>query len=293
MTRQALTAYAPCESGTEVPLLVFVHLRKTAGTTISHVMWRQFRRGEAVIINAPTVDLANETWNGMTPEHRGRIRCVRGHLPYRHDLFAPRATACFTVMRDPVERVVSEYYFNLRNAEQRFHAALNREQITLDQFVNSELSGEVHNAQTRMLAGARAGGNPRELLNSALVNLRDRMALVGVSDRLDETLLLCRAIFGWRRLIYRRLNVNRWRPPLDAIAPATVAAIERANLLDRELYGFACARLDELLREHRISDAEVIALRRASRWYGAARRLAGLPRALWMARVDHPPGEMP
>src|SRR5271154_1133422 len=108
------------------PLLVFVHLRKTAGTTVSHVMWRQFGRAQAININAPAVQAANEKWNTMSPERRAGVKCVRGHLPYGPDLFAPRKTTCFTILRDPVERVVSEYYFNLRNPGEKFHAVLIR-----------------------------------------------------------------------------------------------------------------------------------------------------------------------
>lgn len=265
-----------------VPLLVFVHLRKTAGTTISYVMQRQFGRDQAIEINAPTVEAANQTWGAMTPERRARIKCVRGHLPYRKDLFAPREITCFTVLRDPVARVVSEYYFNLRNAGERFHAALSRKGVTLDQFVDSELFAEVHNTQSRMLAGADPGADPSQLLDAAIANLRDKMALVGVSERLDETLLLSRAILGWRWLIYRRINVNPRRPPIDRIAPATLAAIERANSLDRSLYRFACEQLNEQIRKYRITDSDILALRRVSRLYGATRRLIGLPREFWI-----------
>jgi hypothetical protein len=270
------------ESSLEAPLLVFVHIRKTAGTTISYVMHRQFSRKEAIEINASTVEAANRAWNAIRPERRSRIRCVRGHLPYGQDLFAPRAMTCFTVLRDPVERVVSEYYFNLHQAGEKFHATLNRDRVTLDHFVNSELSAEVHNAQTRTLASAKSGANPRELLELAVANLRERMAVVGISERLDETLLLCREILGWRRIVYRPINVNRRRPALDRIAPATVAAIERANSLDRSLYRFGCARMDELIRQYRVSESQVVALRSASRIYGAARRVVGLPREVWI-----------
>jgi hypothetical protein len=108
------------------------------------------------------------------------------------------------------------------------------------------------------------------------------MAVVGISERLDETLLLCRAILGWRGLIYRPINVNHRRPALDRIAPATVAAIERANSLDRSLYRYGCIRMDELIRQYRISESQVAALRRAARMYGAARRLIGFPREVWI-----------
>jgi len=270
------------DSRSDAPLLVFVHLRKTAGTTVSYVMWRQFRRGEVIDLNAPSVEAANQTWNAKPAEPRARIRCIRGHLPYGPDLFAPRTTTCFTVLRDPVERFVSEYYFNLSNAGEQFHDVMTCERMTLGQFVNSELSAEVRNAQTRLLAGADSGARPEEMLDSAIRNLRERMAVVGISERLDETLLLCRAILGWRHVIYRRINVNRRRPATESIAPATLATIERANSLDRQLYRFACLQFEELLRANHITSSEVAALRRASQAYHAARRLIGLPRELWI-----------
>jgi len=264
------------------PLLVFIHLRKTAGTTVAFVMRRQFGRGEAMDLDAPSIEAANQAWNAIPPARRDRIKCVRGHLPFAPELFAPRAITCFTILRDPVERVVSEYYFNLHNPTIRFHAALVRERITLDQFVNSERFAEVHNTQTRMLSGAKAGVGRRESLELAFTNLGERIAMVGISERFEETLLLNRAILGWRHVIYRRVNVNRHRPVLGAIAPSTLAAIERANSLDRELYRYACARFEELLQHHHITNSDVIALRRASQVYGAVRRMAGLPRELWI-----------
>ncbi|HLX37170.1 MAG TPA: hypothetical protein VKR29_05190 [Candidatus Binataceae bacterium] len=266
----------------ERPLLVFFHLRKTAGMTVRFVMARQFRRDAILTLDDwPTVEEANRIWNAIPADRRARIECVQGHLAFGTELFAPRATICFTMLRDPVERVVSQYYYDRRQPETRFHTALNRDRLTLEQFVSDERFAEIHNMQTRTLAGVNANASPEELLDAALGNLRDRIAMVGVSERLDESLLVCRAVFGWRRLIYRHANVTPRRPRLDAIAPETLAAIERANSLDRVLYRFACALLDQAMRKYRITDAEVNALRRASRVYSATRRMLGLPREAW------------
>jgi hypothetical protein len=185
-------------------------------------------------------------------------------------------------LRDPVQRVVSFYFFNLANPDTRFHAIINRNRLTLEQFVQSEQCAEIHNLQTRMLAGADANASPSELLDTAIFNLRERIAVVGVSERLEETLLLCRAKFGWRRLVYRRVNVTRRRPQLEAISAETIAAIERANTLDRTLYHCACERMDQLVHENHIADSAVTALQRASRIYSAARRVVGWPRELWI-----------
>jgi Sulfotransferase family len=268
-------------SEASLPLLVFVHLRKTAGTTAASVMRRQFGKGEVMNLNAPTIEAANRIWLSIPSQQRARVRCIRGHLPCAANLFPPRSTRFFTILRDPVERVISEYYFNLRNAGERFHRILTRERMTLGQFVKSSLSAEVHNAQTRLLSGAGPGPCAKEQLVLAVRSLRDQMAVVGITNRLDETLLLCRVVFGWRYPIYREVNVNRRRPSIDAIAPSTLAEIEEANSLDRRLYQFACHRLEQLVREYRISTSQIARLQRASRIYGSIRRCIGFPREVW------------
>jgi hypothetical protein len=265
------------QSRTE-PLLTFVHIPKTGGTTVSYVMWRQFSRGQVINIDGSTVEEVNRRWNRMEPEQRAHVRCIRGHLPFAPELFAPRAALFFTILRDPVQRVISEYYYNLTGPKRMLYDPLVRDRMTLDQFVRSELSAQVHNGQTRMLAGAKTDATPRELLDLAIANLHKHMAVVGITERLDGTLLLCRAVLGWRHVIYRSVNLTLRRPALRAISPATLSAIEQANSLDRELYRVGCARFEELLRQHNITDSEIAALHRASRIYGAVRRIIGLPR---------------
>jgi len=260
------------------PLLTFVHIPKTAGTTISYVMWRQFPRGQIIDLDAATVEEACKRWYAIDPERRARVRCIRGHLPFALGLFAPRETRFFTVLRDPVERAISEYYYNLTSPKRMFYEPLMRGRMTLDQFVRSDLAQQVYNGQTRMLAGARTDLAPREMLELALANLHEQMVMVGITEQIDATLLLCRAVLGWRHVTYHRVNTTWWRPRRRAISPATLSVIEEANSLDHELYRAGCARFEALLDEHNIGASDIAALRRVGRIYSAARRAFGLPR---------------
>lgn len=264
------------------PLPVFVHLRKTAGSTLREVIRRQFRRGEVIEIYGKTIAVANQKWEAIPPEQRARLKCVLGHLSYGPHLFAPQPIAPFTLLRDPVERVVSEYYYNLRTPGEKFHAVLNRRRITLEQFVESDLASEVHNTQTRRLAGEPADAGPRELLGLASAHVRDRFAMIGIHERFEESLLLCGAVFGWQRLVCRPVNVNRWRPRTGNISRQTVLAIEQANFLDRELYRLGSVRFEEDLRKYDIRQNDVNVLRRTSGVYATARRIFGFPREAWI-----------
>jgi hypothetical protein len=86
----------------------------------------------------------------------------------------------------------------------------------------------------------------RESLEEAKLVLRDHVAVVGTTERFDESIVVMQHTLGLRRPVYVRRNVGPApRGPLD---PETHAAIEAHNLLDLELYAYANALLDAHIR---------------------------------------------
>ncbi len=258
-------------------MLVFLHIPKTAGMTFGQVMRRQFARGEVVNLNADDPPEAVRAWRALPDRLRARVKCVYGHLPLTSAMFGDQPASYITMLRDPVERSVSEYYYALRRPEHGLHRVLRRERMTLDQFVTTGLVTQICNEQVRRLSGADGPVQSGEFLDKALDNFRKHVVIAGLTERFDETLLLCRDLLGWNRLFYERINVNRLRPALDRVSSVTLAALESMNRLDRELYRYAQKEFERRVREHGISLNEVVALRRASRIYGIMRRSLRLP----------------
>lgn len=258
-------------------MLVFVHIPKTAGMSLAQVIRRQFSARYIVNLNAPDTETLSKRWRAMPASRRASAKCVYGHFPLDPTIFDDRQVEYVTMLRDPVERCVSGYYYALRRPEHGLHAALNRERITLDQFVHTDYAAEFYNAQTRMLSGTNGPTATEESLERAKENLDRLLAVTGLTERFEETLLLCGAIFGWNRLAFERINVNRWRPALRSVSSATLARLESANSLDRALYSHAQRCFEKQLFEHGISREQILRLRRLSRVYGAARRTLTLP----------------
>jgi hypothetical protein len=122
------------------------------------------------------------------------------------------------------------------------------ETMSLAEFVRSPPFKEVDNDQTRRLAGVdpEIGGCTNETLRAAKENLRRHFAVVGTTERFDETLVLLKRKLGWQREIisYPR-NVNASRMPTASLSPEVIAAIRQRNELDFELWQYATRLLDE------------------------------------------------
>jgi hypothetical protein len=211
---------------------------------MKHVLWR-VAGGERVL------------FSGTIGLHRERIAAIAERLdrpldaPYaivahtgfgvEERLPARHSYRRFTVLRDPVERTVSELFY-ARDDRGNLPA-----EMGLDRFLEEELLRS-YNSQTAFLAGLTTrhhlDGMPlrrsqfdRELLERAKRNL-EAHEVVGLTERFDETLLLLRNAYGWplARTLYRRANVGAARRRAPRLAPAQLEAVRAANELDQELY---------------------------------------------------------
>lgn len=234
--------------------LIFLHIPKTGGMTLRQILRRQYPE-HAICETAPTAfDVLSESLEG--------IRLLAGHVTFGvHERLAVPADY-ITLLRHPVERLVSLYFYVLRRGEAHpLHALVRGRSIEAFMATRHEY---LVDAQVWQLAGERS-------LELAKRNLAERFAAFGTDERFDESLLLFRHALGLRRIFYRRDNVTERRPRLAELPRSAIAAIERENALDLELFDFARRLLDERIaaRGEAFAD-EVATFRRRNRWYARA-----------------------
>lgn len=245
-------------------VVLFNHIPKTAGSTISRVVARAVGTKELVYVPAEryAVEKVADRLDTASPAtvalctHAG---CgVDQYLPDRHRYLT------LTFLRDPVERTISRYYygFDIPKSDPHWVAP----ETSLSEFLASEVAG-AFNAQVAFLGGLTAKhhleGLPvtrtmynDDLLERAKRTLQAHVAF-GLAERFDESVLLLRHAFSWpaRRTLYRPVNAGKARRAARPISQADLDAVKESNELDAELYRFACDlfadRLDRI-QNHRM-----------------------------------------
>ena len=222
---------------------IFLHIPKTAGTTLSRIIERQHRRGEIYIIAQKVGPYSGPVrhFRSLPPAQRRSFLLVYGHLPFGIHRHIPGPSTYFTFLREPYQLLRSLYRHAQRDPQHNLHHDLR--QLTMRQAIEQGAAQLFDNFQTRAIAGAwhdlPFGACDRPLLEKAKANLRDQFAVVGVVDYFDEVLLLLQQRFGWCSVYYSRHNVAApaHRPvPED---PETQAFVRQHNWLDLELYEYA------------------------------------------------------
>ena len=221
---------------------------------------------------------------GRGPLHKAledldRAGIVRGHVPYGLRDYLPqyvprgRKVRWLTFLREPVDRSLSHYFgvCATRRPAPGVKVPWSRlpAEPTMDELIEG---GYIHdNLHTRMLCGLPEPFDEvsDEMLEEAKRNLREGLHLFGITERFDESLVLARRRLGLGSILHqRRARANPSRPRGDDVPAELVAAAERWNRHDLELYRFACGLFEEAPELRELEFRVEVAAVRAARGKG-------------------------
>ncbi|SEM73647.1 sulfotransferase family 2 domain-containing protein [Lihuaxuella thermophila] len=229
------------------PLLIFTHIPKTGGLTMRRIIDQHFAPRE--IFRYPP-HRAARSLRRLTPEESEPFRCVYGHCPFGVHRYFHKPFQYIAMLRDPVSRIISMYYFIRSSPSNKMHDMVSR--MSLEEFVhskNSRIKIPLSNHQTRFLSGKK---NPD--LAKALENVRKHYAFVGITEMYPESVFMLNRTLGWKHIPYTKENVTKNKPKKAPVSEEVIRYLKEKNELDYRLYEFCKKRLLRSIKQ--LSPAE-------------------------------------
>jgi hypothetical protein len=230
----------------QVPTLIFLHIPKAAGTSFKFAL-QELLPPETLIyaVNGDPNIVVVRALMAMDPQQRAKLKAIMAHVPYGlHTLFP--GARYVTLLREPVARILSTYYFLKSRTEFEFSKKI-AAGMTIDEFAVDVFND---NAQVRRLMKypdisrddvffhPPAGQLERAHLDDAKDTLR-RCAVVGLAERYDEFLDCVSAEFGLPPIPRRDDNVTTISWHKEQLPERTIERLREINQLDLELYEYA------------------------------------------------------
>ncbi len=219
--------------------LIFLHIPKTAGTTLRSILMRQYSDGKVCLIydGDDNPFISTEEFNAFTDDKKSSYDAIMGHLTFglHHMLPKELKYTYAAIIRDPVKRVLSLYNHFINNQfKDSGHSILD--------FI-ADRNAQFDNHQVRILSGKHApfGKCSEMMLNAAIKNLSKKFSLVGITEMFEETLFLANKLLGWKAVPYANKNIgkNMSNPAPDVHDDSVINRIKEYNSLDIKLYEYA------------------------------------------------------
>lgn len=225
----------------ELPNILFLHLSKTAGKALLSSIRPNYSKESVLrVYGLPCTkntffpskvsnDVIEQSLKlQYTQEQLNNIKFFAGHVSYGiHTMFEQKFDY-ITIMRDPIHRMISHYYFSIE-----MEPRLKQQWKSLEDYIINRTT--LHNWMTKKISNIHKDGGDLDL---AKKNISENFALCGITEMYQETLDLLTFLYGLQ-LKNVVINKTQDKPSIESIDSNIIDAIKTLHYKDVELYEFA------------------------------------------------------
>ena len=208
--------------------IVFHHVPKCGGTSVGRSLRRAYLLSQGTVTPVESEKAFDAAQRPCAPGGIGHVselremmllymlysdvRCVSAHIPFSNAAFERFGDryAFVTILRDPVERFISNYYWSHDRPDAHFRIA-----EPLEEFLSTERARAIGSTYARYFCGEPGHSFGPSHVDSAIRNLR-RMSFVGFLDQLDGFEAALHRLTG-RRIKIGKENVRGTGSRRDSI----------------------------------------------------------------------------
>ncbi len=205
-----------------------MHIPKTAGMSLQALVRRRHKKKGSLSL----IYTQKAIESGF--EDTAELQTLMGHFRYGFHQYSPRPARYFTFLRNPIDQLISHYYYSLEKPE-KFEDLPQGITNVID-FAKCAYG---YNLQTRFVSGMdHIMGNETEALALARKNLKDEFELVGITEEFDLSIIMLAHNLNWPLMFYTNENKGKQRQLQEDISEGEKQLLKEILKTDIALYQY-------------------------------------------------------
>jgi len=195
--------------------ILFMHLHKTGGTTIAKLIDRLYKERELYSIKGRCFRESAKEFKNLTEDHKKRYKVIEGHMFFGMHDFIQRPCVYVAMLREPLERIISNYYWARERPSFQYHDEIVRTNMDFEEFMHRGIGPALDNGMTRFISGYDLDRVPygkfsEDMLKIAIENIEKHFLAIGLTEFFDESLIMFKKMIGWARMpYYKQYNITK------------------------------------------------------------------------------------
>ena len=245
--------------------LIYVHIPKTGGSTLQSILIRQYGKNHFFRINR------RNTLADFLEVDKTNINLLVGHFPfdYHKHFNESNNIQYLSLIREPVSRLISNYYHILSRPNNPHHQALTEQTNNIKEFVEQDINKKTENCYVRFFSNnidTPHNSCTKQMLEKAKKNIEQYFPIVGITEMYDESLIMMKNHYQWEQPYYAKKNKARIKYNIKTdIDEDSINTIKQYNQLDIELYNWVKTRLNQQINNAKFDfEKELVKFRKTN-----------------------------
>ncbi len=219
--------------------VLFEHIPKCGGTTISNYLKSNYNQKRIYELGSnPTTSV--DYYISLPEKERRKYDLIIGHGAHRLLNYIDNDFIKLTIFRDPIERIISHYYFVMKSPRHYLHKEIKDKDMTLADYVTSGISGELRNnyvCRFLEISAKEAERNPQESIMRAYEIIQNEYTVFGILEKIEKVMNAMSKLACYKKkYTNNRANTTHQKPAVSCIDKSTKNLISEVNFLDIKLY---------------------------------------------------------
>lgn len=216
---------------------------KAGGSTFRQILYNQYKhlnKDEIYTINRTK---ETEIFLNLSESKLKKIKLLIGHMPFGLHKNLNNNFNYITFLRDPIERVISAYFYNKENESSDVFEQINSKNLSLYDYLLNNIEPWSMNAMTKHLYGCNQQqfkeNCTENMFNEAINNLNSHFIFAGIVEEFNKSLIILKEKLNWTNPFYKSLNITKNKISKSEIDSNVIKLIMELNFFDIKLYNFA------------------------------------------------------